>query len=99
MIKNVEKNVDVKEEVGESGVEQSVANDQSFEVEDVNNDISITDELDHSEGNDPEIIQLLLENEREALVEQEELLSMQHQLNEEISSEEKEIERLREVLE
>ena len=61
-------------------------------------DISITDEMDNSEENDPEIIQLLLENEREALVEREELLSMQQELNDEIEQEENEIERLSEVL-
>ena len=54
--------------------------------------------MDNSEENDPEIIQLLLENEREALVEREELLSMQQELNDEIEQEESEIERLSEIL-
>uniref|UniRef100_F6ZCY4 Rho-GAP domain-containing protein n=1 Tax=Ciona intestinalis TaxID=7719 RepID=F6ZCY4_CIOIN len=59
-------------------------------------EIHVDEEVD--DEYDPDVIQLLLEQEREALVEQEELLVMQQELTARIQSEQEEVNRLKGIL-
>lgn len=50
--------------------------------------------VEEEDVDDPEVMKLLLDEELEALVEQEELLAMQHELKLRIQAEQEELERL-----
>nr|XP_026690804.1 ralA-binding protein 1-like [Ciona intestinalis] len=78
--------------------ETAVASEVFPDAENASDDPEIHVDEEVDDEYDPDVIQLLLEQEREALVEQEELLVMQQELTARIQSEQEEVNRLKGIL-